>query len=578
MAGARAGNVPASARSGQLETVVRSLAPGDAAAVRSWLGALDGEHLNPRALIREHEPAGSDVPRPAADEPRAIRTVGVIGGGTAGYLTALALRTTRPWLDVALVESKNIPIIGVGEATVPGMVAFLHHFIGVEPAEFYRQVEPTWKLGIKFLWGPDADGFTAPFDWGHHSIGGLGALQEQGTINGFSLGSLLMMSDRTPVLDIGGQPVSLMKYLPFAYHLDNGRFVRYLTGLAARRGVRHVDATVAETVLSGDDWIDYLRTTDGQELRYDFYVDCTGFRSLLMGKALGVPFESYASSLFTDSAITVNRDHGGRLKPYTTATTMDAGWCWTIPVPESDHLGYVYSSAAISDDQAAAELRRCFPGAGEPKQVRFRSGRHALAWQGNVMAIGNSYAFVEPLESTGLLMITSAIRILAASLPATWSRPLARDAVNASLARRWDGLRWFLAIHYRYNTRKDTPFWKQARSQADVSGLQPVLDLFASGAPLNRRQPAVRRIASEVAPLFYGLAGIDNILLGQHVPTQLMPTAEPARQWRARKRAAEALLRQALPQREALSAFAAHPDLLRQLHEDPDSWAAFDRP
>ena len=574
----KAGNVPAASGQSQLDTVVQALAPRDAAAVRAWLGAGEGEHLSPRALIRDHEPTGSDVLRPSADDPRAIQTVVVIGGGTAGYLTALALRATRPWLDVALVESKNIPIIGVGEATVPSMVAFLHHFIGVDPAEFYQKVEPTWKFGIKFVWGPDADGFTAPFDWGRHSIGGLGALEAEGSINGFSVGSLLMMANRTPVMDVGGQPVSLMKYLPFAYHLENIRFVRYLTELAERRGVRHVDATVAETVLSGGEWIDHLRTTDGQELRYDFYVDCTGFRSLLLGQALGVPFESYASSLFTDSAITVNRDHGGHLKPYTTATTMDAGWCWNIPVPESDHLGYVYSSAAISDEQAAAELCGRFPGAGEPKQVRFRSGRHARAWHGNVMAIGNSYAFVEPLESTGLLMITSAVRTLAVSLPATWSRPLARDAVNTYLARRWDGLRWFLAIHYRFNTRLDTPFWKQARSHADVSGLQPILDVFASGAPLSRRQPAIRRMAGEVAPLFYGLAGIDNVLLGQHVPAQLMPTAEPTKQWRARKRAAEALLRHALPQREALSAFATCPDMLRQLYEDPDSWAASDRP
>ncbi|MGH3170836.1 MAG: tryptophan 7-halogenase, partial [Trebonia sp.] len=375
-----AGNVPAASGHGQLDTVVRSLAPRDAAAVRAWLGAGEDEDLSPRALIRDHEPVGSDMPRPPANDPRAIRTVGVIGGGTAGYLTALALRATRPWLDVALVESRNIPIIGVGEATVPSMVGFLHHFLGVDPAEFNRKVEPTWKLGIKFNWGPDADGFTAPFDWGRHSIGGLGALETEGSINGFSVGSLLMMADRTPVLDVGGQPVSLMKYLPFAYHLENIRFVRYLTELAGRRGVRHVDATVADTVLSGDGWIDHLRTADGQELRYDFYVDCTGFRSLLLEQALGVPFESFASSLFTDSAITVNRDHGGHLKPYTTATTMDAGWCWHIPVPENDHLGYVYSSAAISDEQAAAELCERFPGAGEPKQVRFRSGRHARAW------------------------------------------------------------------------------------------------------------------------------------------------------------------------------------------------------
>jgi len=566
------GKGPDTPRCSQLDRVVDSLDPRESAAVRAWLGGTDGGRLSPRALVGTREPTGSDLLRPPEGDPRAVRAVGVIGGGTAGYLAALALRAKRPWLEVTLVESKDIPIIGVGEATVPGMVPFLHRYLGVDPAEFYERVEPTWKLGIKFEWGPDPAGFTAPFDWRSHSVGMLGALAEHGSINGFSVQSLLMMADRTPVIDVGGRPVSLMRYLPFAYHLENIRFVRYLTELAGRRGVMHVDATVADVVRDADGWVDHLRTSDGRELRFDLYVDCSGFRSRLLGQALGVPFESYASSLFTDSAVTGNRGHGGHLKPYTTATTMDAGWCWTIPVPEGDHHGYVYCSAAISDEQAARELHARFPGVDEPKQVRFRSGRHARAWQGNVMALGNAYAFVEPLESTGLLMITSAIQTLVGLLPATWSQPVGRDVVNETLARRWDALRWFLAIHYRFNTRLDTPFWKQARSATDVSGWQPLLDIFAGGAPLTRRHPFIGRVIGDVSLPFYGLAGVDNILLGQHVPARLLPTAEPPEQWQRRKQAASALLRGALPQREALAAFAARPELLQELFEDPDSW------
>jgi tryptophan 7-halogenase len=557
-----------------LDAVVESLEPQDAAAVRAWLG----HRLNPTSLLANHEPLADDhLLRPQGDDPAAVRTVGVIGGGTAGYLTALALRARRPWLDVTLVESTKIPIIGVGEATVPEMLRFLHQYLGIEPAEFYASVMPTWKLGIKFEWGPDPAGFMAPFDWGSHSIGALGALGVNGSINGFSLGSLLMMADRTAVFDVAGRPVSLMPYLPFAYHLDNARFVRYLTELAGRRGVRHVDATIAKIVLRGDDWVDHLRTADGRDLRYDFYVDCTGFRSRLLGDALHVPFQSYAGSLFTDSAVTGNHPHGGHLKPYTTATTMGAGWCWTIPVPESDHLGYVYSSAAIPDDEAGTELSGRFPGIADLKQVRFRSGRHKEAWRGNVMAVGNSYAFVEPLESSGLLMITGTLQLLVSSLPATWSRPTARAVVNRFVGAKWDALRWFLAIHYRFNTRLDTPFWKEARSLTDVSGIQPLLDIYASGAPLARQDRFLQHAMKDAAPPVFELAGVDNILLGQHVPAQLLPANETPDQWRMRWLAASALVRRAMPQREALAAFRSDPRLLRALFDDPSSWVGRDR-
>jgi tryptophan halogenase len=376
----------------RLAAAVDLLPPAEAMAVRAWLGATSpNERFLPGVLTDVHEPISMDLRRASPGDPRGVRTVGVIGGGTAGYLTALALREKRPWLDVSLVESRDIPVIGVGEATVPEMVWFLHHYLSIDPVEFFSEVRPTWKLGIKFAWGPDPSGFTAPFDWAGHSIGMLGALADSGSVDGFSVQSLLMLADRTPVLGLGDGPVSLMKYLPWAYHLDNVRLVGYLAGLAERRGVRHIDATVTDVVVRGGEWVDHLRTVDGRELRYDLYVDCTGFRSKLLGEALDVPFESYADSLFTDSAVTGSRDHGGCPKPYTTSTTMDAGWCWTIPVPDGDHLGYVYSSRDISDEQAAQELQDRFPGASAPKYVRFKSGRRRLRRQSPAKTAGQRH-------------------------------------------------------------------------------------------------------------------------------------------------------------------------------------------
>ncbi|RVX44158.1 tryptophan halogenase [Nonomuraea polychroma] len=561
-----------------LDELLETLTQQESAGVKAWLGSGPSwpgapAGVSPKALTEHHEKVEGDRFRPSDDDPRAIRSVGVIGGGTAGYMTALALKTKRPWLDVTLVESKEIPIIGVGEATVSYMVMFMHHFLGIDPMELYRKVEPTWKLGIKFDWGPDPDGFMATFDWHHHSIGALGALEEDNTVNGFTVQSLMMMADRAAVYKIGDKNVSLMKYLPFAYHLDNARFVAFLTELAAERGVKHVEARLEDVVLNGEEWVDHVRTSDGRQLSYDFYVDCTGFRSMLLGKALGTGFHSYADTLFTDSAVTGNLEHGGHLKPYTTATTMNAGWTWNIPTPQSDHLGYVYASGALSDEEAAKELTEKFPGIEGLRQVRFRSGRHDKAWRGNVMAIGNSYAFVEPLESTGLLMIALAVQTLTSVLPASWEDQAVREVVNRGLGQRWDAIRWFLGIHYKFNTRLDTEFWKDVRDRCDVSGFQPLMELYQNGAPLTRRDPYILDLALGAAPTFFGLAGIDNILLGQKVPARLLKRAEPIEDWRARRKAADALVAKAMTQAEALHAFTTDPELNTQLLNDFDSWA-----
>lgn len=550
-------------RSSIFEPVLAALSPEEGAELMSWIGAQGSP--DPRLLTVNHEPVRPLAHEPAADDPAAIRTVGVIGGGTAGYLTALALRAFRPSLEVTVVESSSIPVIGVGEATTTEMVSFLHRALGVEVPKFYEQVRPTWKLGIKFDWGPNPDGFCAPFDWASHSVGMLGALGQDGTIDGFSIQSLLMSADKTPVLRAGDQVVSLLPYLPFAYHLENRRFIGYLTELAAQRGVRHIDATIAEVKLAGPDWVGSLRTDDGRDLRYDLYIDCSGFRSLLLGQALEVPFVDYSASLFTDTAVTASIGNQGRPRPYTTATTMNAGWCWNIPLADDvDHLGYVHSSAAITVETAAAELLARYPGAEIGNTVRFRSGRRDRLWCGNVLAVGNSAGFVEPLESTGLAMIAFTIRALISALPVTWAQPCPRGAVNQFLASCWDSLRWFLAIHYKFNTRLSTPFWKHAHADADVSGLEPLLDAYAGGAPLMRRDVITRVMLQASAPPLFGLAGVDTILLGQQVPATLLESGEAPERWRARRQAAAALTRLAVPQHEALAELARRPELLSE--------------
>jgi tryptophan halogenase len=530
-------------------------------------------------LYTNHELLLREAHRAKGPGEGGVRSVGILGGGTAGWFTALALRKQLPWLEVTLIESKRIPIIGVGEASVPSLVPFLHHYLDLDVHELTRAVQPTWKQGIRFEWGlPGEYAFQAPFDWEVNGIGMLGSMAETGNVSAFTLQSILMARDLTPIVKQGKDLQSFLPILAFGYHLDNEKLVRHLTEVALRRGVRHLDVKIVDAPLGaplpGDDdpRIDHLLTEQGEKLAFDLYVDCSGFRSYLVGEKLARPFTSYASSLFTDRAVTFNAPHGGKIKPYTTARTMEAGWCWNIPMVGDDHLGYVHASSHLSEDAALDEAKRVWPELTNPRVVRFRSGRHDRAWIGNVYAVGNAYAFVEPLESTGLLMITRAITSLVRSFPIGPGSAVVRRFVNESTGRDWDRLRWFLAAHYKFNRRIDSSFWRDVRESADVSGIQAALDLFQSVGPLALLPRAIRTQVNEVCDVFfYGLHGLDTILLGQKVPYPKLEREPPAR-WRARRDAALDIAKRAIPQAQALEALRQRPQWMDELVGHPSGW------
>ncbi|MFT3765379.1 MAG: tryptophan 7-halogenase [Minicystis sp.] len=531
-------------------------------------------------LFTNHELLQREAARPALDPSSpGVRTVGILGGGTAGWLTALALRAQLPWLDVTVIESASIPIIGVGEASVPSLISFLHHYAKLDVHEFTREVKPTWKQGIRFEWGLPGDYvFQAPFDWEVNGIGMLGSMAETGNVSSFTLQGILMMKDTTPVIRSKGQLQSFLPNLSFAYHLDNARLVSYLVRTALARGVRHIDAKIVDAPLragaGGEDEpeIAHLTTDDGRKLEFDLYIDCSGFRSVLLGDKLGVKYHSYKSSLYTDTAVTFNVPHGGKLKPYTTARTMENGWCWNIPIMEDEHLGYVCSSAYCSVDEALAEAQRVWPKLSNERVVRFRSGRHDRLWVGNVFGIGNAYAFVEPLESTGLLMITRAITSLVRAFPIGSDNQVMKRFVNTTVGRDWDRLRWFLSAHYKFNRRSDSKFWSDVRENADVSGIAEALDIFQTMGPLSLLPRAIRTSLIETANIFfYGLAGLDCILLGQKVPYPAL-SREPSLAWRTRRQTAMEFARRGLSQADAHKAIADHPEWLDQLVNHPASF------
>jgi len=500
---------------------------------------------------------------------RTPRSLCVVGGGTAGYFAALAVKRRFPEMRVTVVDSSEVPIIGVGEATTTLMPPFLHGQLGLDIVDLFRTVRPTFKLGIRFLWGPPGLEFAYPFG----DADPIEAFVHDGDLRTQSLMAMLMAEDRTPVLrGPNGELLSLLPRMKFAYHLDNAPFVGFLVSEARRAGILHVDATIsrAERGERGD--IVALISNDGRRIEADFFVDASGFRSLLVEETLGSPFTSYASSLFCDRAIVATVPQRGPIQPYTTAETMDAGWCWRIPVEGEDHRGYVHASSFLDEDRAVEEMRSSNPGMGEPWIVRFRSGRHRDFWIGNTAAVGNAYGFVEPLESTALHMVIVEIAYLLGGLEAMAAPgddgqfPLfASEAVGA----HWDYLRWFLSIHYRFNGRRDTPFWRAARDEVDISGLGAEVDRFVSEGPLVA-DGAARFAVGDPA---FGYSGLTMLLLGQGIaPRGPMKTAVDATAWRERTEKQRRVARRGLEQREALQALRENPEMLRALATSPTSW------
>ncbi len=499
--------------------------------------------------------------------------IGVIGGGTAGYFAALAIKRRFPHIDVTLVESSNIPIIGVGEATTTLMPPFLHQQLGLDIVELFQEVKPTFKMGIKFEWGLPGDYyFTYPFGVAEP----VEAHVFDRDLRGQSLVSLLMGENKAPILRSPENELhSLLPSLKFAYHLDNAPFVAFLAKAAQRAGIRHVDTNIEHIVVNADGCIESVRSNDGTELRFDLYVDATGFRSFLLEKTFGSPFQSYASTLFCDTAIVATVAQRGVIEPYTTAETMDCGWCWRIPVEGEDHRGYVFSSAFIDIDAATAEMRAKNPGMGEPWIVRFRSGRHRDFWMGNTVAVGNAYGFVEPLESTALHMVIIEVAYLLEGIKAMQNPAddgSFRQRTNEAVGAHWDYLRWFLGVHYKFNRRLDTPFWRAARADVDVSGFQHLLERFEREGPwLGHRGDRF-----EVGDPAFGYSGLMMLLLGQQVPCPDPSVTMDREAWQIQSTKYRGLVKRALPQAEALRILRETPELLRRFSHGAGSWCVGD--
>ncbi|WP_214317647.1 tryptophan halogenase family protein [Nonomuraea sediminis] len=440
-----------------------------------------------------------------------IDNVLIVGGGTAGWMTATYLKASfGDRVSVTLVESKRVGTIGVGEATFSTIRHFFD-YLGLRETDWMPRCNATYKLGIRFedwrypghhFYHPFerlrvVDGFTLadwwladpsdqPFDRRCYVIPALcDARRSPKHFDGELFERSLAGRDHQGRSTMSEQDTQF----PYAFHFDADLLAAFLAEHGTARGVRHVVDDVVDVGRDERGWVSHVRTQEHGDLTAGLYVDCTGFRGMIIDKVLGEPFMSYQDYLPNNRAVALrvpaDIERQG-IRPYTTATAMDAGWIWRIPLFGRDGMGYVYAEEFCDRDEAEQTLR-AFAGPAsdglEANHITMRIGRHRDSWVANCVAIGLASGFVEPLESTGIFFIQHGVEQLVKHFPdGQWSSEL-REAYNARVARVLDGVREFLTLHYRCAARNDTPYWKAAKDRDLPEGMAERLRVWQARLP-----------------------------------------------------------------------------------------------
>jgi tryptophan halogenase len=436
----------------------------------------------------------------AAPSGAPIRSVVIVGGGSAGWMTAAALaKSFGRQLEVTLVESEEIGIIGVGESTVPHLRDF-NSLLQIHEADFIRQTKGTFKLGIQFNdWRRIGDSYVHGFG----TIGrGLGLLdfhqywlkaRKLGLakdIGHYSINTLAAPQGRFLVPPPDAPPNSPLADIVYAYQFDAGLYARYLRTYAEGRGARRIEGKVVEVRQNGTSgFVESVRLESGVIVAGDLFIDCSGFRALLIGGTLGSPFRDWTNWLPLDRAIAVPCEKVEPPTPYTRVTAHEAGWQWRIPLQHRTGNGYVYSSRFISDDEAAAALLKRLDGkpladAGRP--IRFAAGKREKLWDKNVVAIGLAGGFLEPLESTAIFLAQSGIFRLVHLFPRLGFDPSLEQTYNAQAQFEYERIRDFLTLHYCATERDDSELWRYCRNMSIPDSLREYIALFADAGRFYR--------------------------------------------------------------------------------------------
>lgn len=429
-----------------------------------------------------------------------IRSVVIVGGGSAGWMTAAALaKSFGRQLEVTLVESEEIGIIGVGESTVPHLRDF-NSLLQIHEADFIRQTKGTFKLGIQFNdWRRIGDSYVHGFG----TIGrGLGLLdfhqywlkaRKLGLakdIGHYSINTLAAPQGRFLVPPPDAPPNSPLADIVYAYQFDAGLYARYLRTYAEGRGARRIEGKVVEVRQNGTSgFVESVRLESGVIVAGDLFIDCSGFRALLIGGTLRSPFRDWTNWLPLDRAIAVPCEKVEPPTPYTRVTAHEAGWQWRIPLQHRTGNGYVYSSRFISDDEAAAALLKRLDGkplADASRPIRFAAGKREKLWDKNVVAIGLAGGFLEPLESTAIFLAQSGIFRLVHLFPRLGFDPSLERTYNAQAQFEFERIRDFLILHYCATERDDSELWRYCRNMSIPDSLREYIGLFADAGRFYR--------------------------------------------------------------------------------------------
>jgi tryptophan 7-halogenase len=420
----------------------------------------------------------------------------IVGGGTAGWMTAAAFASVLGprKCRIRLIESSEIGIVGVGEATLPH-IRYFNKRIGIDERELMAKTQATFKLGIEFVdWARLGDSYIHPFGaYGsrmagvpfHHywlrqrSAGDPTALEDY---------SLPIVASRMNKFSLpSDDPTAVQSTFGYAFQFDASLYAAYLRGFSEARGVQRTDGKIVDVTLRGTDgWIESVKLEDGTTVTGDLFIDCSGFRGLLIEQALKTGYDEWTKWLPCDRAAAVPCENAGPLTPYTRATAREAGWQWRIPLQHRTGNGYVYSSGFIGDDEVVSKLLSRLDGKAlaDPRILRFTAGRRRKTWNRNCVAIGLAGGFLEPLESTSIYLIQIAITTLLDYLtdaPAAAGEPYdprTVDAFNRWIEMEYDRVRDFLILHYHATERDDAPIWNYCRTMDVPDSLKHKMELF----------------------------------------------------------------------------------------------------
>ncbi|MBX7495752.1 tryptophan 7-halogenase [Qipengyuania sp. 6B39] len=429
-----------------------------------------------------------------------VTKVVIVGGGTAGWMAATALTRilgAMPGFSVTLVESEAIGTIGVGEATIP-QISLYNRMIGIDEMQFMRETRATYKLGIEFVdWLRPGHSYVHPFgtfgldmlgiEFHHFWLRGR-ELGDPGMIDAYSIAAVAGKAGKFawPQPDATKSPLSRLSY---AFQFDAGRYAPFLRGMAEAAGAVRVEGKVVDVKQDAETGhVTAIVLENGREVEGELFVDCSGFRSLLLGQTLGVPFTDWSKWLPCDSAVAIPCELDGETEPLTRSTARPAGWQWRIPLQHRIGNGHVFCSAYMERDDATAMLLENLDGTplAEPNQLRFTAGHRARAWEKNVVALGLAAGFLEPLESTSIHLVQSGIARLLSLFPDSSFGHAEIDRFNRETEQEYVDIRDFLLLHYMASERDDSEFWRYCRNLEPTDALAAKIEMFRSSGRIFR--------------------------------------------------------------------------------------------